>query len=190
MSAHKLAYRYAKSLIELAIEQNQLEQIYSDMEYCSQIIKVSRDFVLLLKSPIISSDKKNAIIRQLMNGHVSPLTLSFFDIMIRKGREAYLVDIVKAFKTLYNQCKGITPVTVRSAVPLNEAFINQLVARLKKEIGLKEVAITTEINPDLIGGFVVQYEDKLLDASIARALRELKKELSDNKYINLVYSKN
>jgi F-type H+-transporting ATPase subunit delta len=190
MSVYKIASRYAKSLLDLAIEQGRLEQVHNDMLYCHALLKASREFVLLLKSPLITADKKISIVHQLLGEKVNPLTLSFFDIMIRKGREAYLVDIVKAFKEQYNRKKEITPVKIKTAVQPDESFIHKVIEKLKKEAGLKNVEVNTEVNPDLIGGFVIQYEDKMIDASIAKNLKELKKELSDNKYINLVYSKN
>jgi F-type H+-transporting ATPase subunit delta len=190
MSAFKLASRYSKSLLDLAIEQNQLEQVHHDILYCNQLLSASREFVLLLKSPIVPADKKLSIVQLLLEGKVSALTLSFFGIMIRKGREAYLVDIVKSFNSQYNTKKDITPVKIKSAVQLDEAFVNNVIAKLKKDAGLKNVEVATEINPDLIGGFMVQYEDKMLDSTVAKNLKELRRELSDNKYINLVFSKN
>jgi F-type H+-transporting ATPase subunit delta len=190
MSAVKLASRYAKSLLDLAVEQNQLEAVHNDILYCDAIIKASRDFTLLLKSPIIPSDKKLSIINTLLAGKVTMLTLSFFKIMVSKRREAYLVDITKEFVRQFNVNKNITPIRVTSAVALDADTVKEIIAKVKLQGNLKDTEVTTEVDESLIGGFIVQYEDKLIDASISKNLKQLRKDLSDNKYINLVISQN
>lgn len=190
MSAVKLASRYAKSLLDLSIEQNQLEAVYKDILYCDSVLKASREFTLLLKSPIIHSDKKLSIINNVLGNNVTALTLSFFKIMVTKRREAYLVDITKEFIRQYNAEKNITPVKIKSAIALDYTSIENIVAILKKQANLKNIEITTEVDESLIGGFIVQYEDKLIDASVSKSLKQLRKDLSDNKYINLVISQN
>lgn len=190
MSAVKLASRYAKSLLDLAIEQNQLEAVHKDILYCDAVLKASREFTLLLKSPIIHSDKKLSIINTILGSHVSTLTLSFFKIMVNKRREAYLIDITKEFIRQYNAVKNITPIKIKTASALNEATLNEIVSKVKTQANLKETEVSVEVDERLIGGFIVQYEDKLIDASVSKSLKQLKKELSDNKYINLVISQN
>jgi F-type H+-transporting ATPase subunit delta len=190
MSAVKLASRYAKSLLDLAIEQNQLEVVHKDILFCEAVLNASREFALLLKSPIIHSDKKLTVINSVLGSNVTTLTLSFFKIMVNKRREAYLVDITKEFIKQYNAEKNITAVKIKSAVALDNATIENIAAIIKKQANLKNTEVTTEVDESLIGGFIVQYEDKLIDASVSKNLKKLRKDLSDNKYINLVISQN
>jgi F-type H+-transporting ATPase subunit delta len=190
MSAVKLASRYAQSLLDLAVEQNQLEAVHQDILYCDAVLKASREFTVLLKSPIIHADKKLSIINSVLGTNVSTLTLSFFKIMVTKRREAYLVDITKEFIRQYNTTKNITPIKVKSAVELDAATLSNIVAKVKAQAHLKDTEVVTEVDESLIGGFIVQYEDKLIDASVSKNLKQLRKDLSDNKYINLVISQN
>lgn len=190
MSAVKLASRYAKSLLDLAVEQNQLEAVHKDILYCDAVLKASREFTLLLKSPIIHSDKKLSIINSVLGTNVGALTLSFFKIMVNKRREAYLVDITKEFIRQYNVVKNITPIKVKSAVALDAETLNSIISKVKAQASLKDTEVTVEVDESLIGGFIVQYEDKLVDASVSKNLKQLRKDLSDNKYINLVISQN
>ena len=95
----RLATRYAKSLIDLSVERGQLEVVYRDMQYLQQVCKASRDFVNLLRSPVIKADKKQAIIKAITKDKVSELTAVFINLMINKSRESDMPEIVEAFIT-------------------------------------------------------------------------------------------
>src|ERR1044072_9495658 len=103
----RLAGRYAKSLIDLAVERNELEAVYADMKYLQAVCKQSRDFVSLLKSPVISIDRKSKAITAVTKGNISELTAAFNQLLINKNREAFLPEIVEAFIDQYNEIKGI-----------------------------------------------------------------------------------
>ncbi|MFZ1751929.1 MAG: F0F1 ATP synthase subunit delta, partial [Saprospiraceae bacterium] len=100
MSVSRISGRYAKSLIDLSLERNELEVIKKDMEYFAQAIK-NRDLYLLLKSPIINADKKLSIFKQIFDGKVNKTTMAFFEIIIKKGREMYLPEITVDFNNQY-----------------------------------------------------------------------------------------
>ena len=97
MSLLRLASRYSKSLIQLAIENKKLEEVHTDMNLLHQVCKDNRDFVLMLKSPIINGDKKKYILEKIFSDRVSDITINFFEILVRKRREAYLDDIARSF---------------------------------------------------------------------------------------------
>lgn len=190
MSAVKLASRYAQSLLDLAIERKELEVVFNDMKYCEQAMKGSRELVVMFKNPIIPADKKKTIVTKIFGDKVSKLTVSFFNIMITKRREAYLDEIIFSFIAQYNKFNHITPVRVVSATKPTQQFLDSVSEKLKKEAKLDVVQMTVEVDESLIGGFVVQFDDKMIDASIIKDIKQLKKDLSDNKYINQVYSNN
>ncbi len=83
----RLAGRYAKSLIDLAVERNQLEEAYKDMQYIQAVCKASREFVVLLKSPVIPAEKKNNALTAVTKGKISELTAAFNKLLISKNRE-------------------------------------------------------------------------------------------------------
>src|SRR5690606_10212537 len=93
----RLATRYAKSLIDLSIERGELEKVYHDMMFLQAVSKSNRDFVAILKSPVIASGKKLSIVESVTNGRISELTASFNRLLIKKGREANLPEIAKTF---------------------------------------------------------------------------------------------
>ena len=116
----RLAGRYAKSLVDLAIERNQLETVYKDMQYLQSVCHSSPELVGVLRSPIINADKKQNILTAITEGKVSELTAAFNKLLISKTREEYIPEIITAVIGLYNQLKGIHTVKLTTAAALSE----------------------------------------------------------------------
>ncbi|MBC5775820.1 ATP synthase F1 subunit delta [Pontibacter sp. KCTC 32443] len=183
MSEIRVASRYAKSLIELAAEKGVLEQVHEDMKLFTNVVTRNRDLQLLLRNPIVKSDKKLAVINGVFKGKVQEMTLAFFNIVARKNRESLLEFIATEFDKQYNVMKGIQRASVISATPLSPALRQQLGERLANETG-KTIQLEEMIDPNLIGGFVLKVGDKQIDSSVKYSLRKLKNNFKDNSYIN------
>lgn len=179
----RLAGRYAKSLLTLALEQNQLESAYNDMQFLQSVAKANRQFVVMLKSPVISSEKKEAIIDAVTKGNISDLTSSFIKLLIRKGREMNLPEITTAFIDQYKEHQQIHTVKLTTAAPISDAVKEDIVNRVKGQTNIKNVELTTAVDEDLIGGFVLQIGDTLVDASIAYDLNAIRKQFLNNDFI-------
>lgn len=183
MSLQRVAYRYAKAIIDLAVEQGKLETIHGDMQTFDSVYQ-NRDFQLLVQSPIVKADKKRSIFSAIFDGKVDEMTAKFFDIVINKGRETVLPMVVKSFMEQYKKIKHISSVKLRTAAPLNQATLDAIVKKLKGSDVLEEnIEIQTVVDESLIGGFVIEFGDRLYDASVARKLETLKKEFSQNKFV-------
>jgi F-type H+-transporting ATPase subunit delta len=183
MSAVKLASRYAKSILDLAVEQGKLEVVLNDMKLLNAATDNSREFYLMLKSPIVNGDKKMQITKHIFSNKLSAITIEFINILMRKNRESYLPEIIDAFMEQYNQYKNITEVKVTTAQPISAELQSEILERLRKQAGLKEIELRTIVDERLIGGYVLQWEDKLIDTSIARGLAILKDEFDNNDYV-------
>ncbi|PKV67409.1 ATP synthase F1 subunit delta [Pontibacter ramchanderi] len=183
MSEIRVASRYAKSLIELAQEKGVLEQVKEDMDMFANVMGQNRDLKLLMRNPIVKSDKKLAVINALFKGKVNDLTLAFFSIVARKGRESVLEFIASEFAKQYNVYKGITTASVTTAVPLTEELRNELGQRLVAQTG-QRVELEEKIDPSLIGGFVLRVGDQQIDSSVKYNLSKLRNKFKDNPYIN------
>ena len=184
MSVTRIASRYAKSLLDLSQEQGKLERIMEDIRAFQKAAK-QRDFYLLLKSPVVNPDKKGTIFKKIFEGKFDPLTMSFINIILKKGRENYLGDIADEFVAQYKTLKHISTVKLTTTVPLTAASLEAIKKQLQSSSATDEkIEIQTAIDPDLIGGFVIEFDDKLYDASVAHRLDQLKKEFSDNQYVN------
>ncbi|MDZ4708156.1 MAG: ATP synthase F1 subunit delta [Saprospiraceae bacterium] len=180
MSQARISYRYAKSLLDFAIAQNKLDRIYEDILNLKTACSL-REFVLLLKSPIIPSGKKEQIFKAIFENHFDPITFGFFSILLKKGREIYTPEIVEDFLLQYEALNKRTRVTLSTATPLTEELIEAIKSKLTGAATTRDhIDLETRIKPELIGGFVLEYEDQLYDASVAHQLHLMRKALSNN----------
>jgi len=179
----RLAARYAKSLIDLSIEKGQLEAVYADMQWLHAVCKGSREFVNVLRSPVINSDKKEKIVEAVTAGKVSGLTAAFNRLLIIKHRESYLPEITSAYISQYKEHKKIYMVKLSTAAPLSDELKNEIISQVKKTSDMKHIELETNVDERLIGGFVLQAGDKLVDASIAYDLKQIARQFDNNDFI-------
>ena len=180
--SYRIASRYAKSLLDLAIEQGKLERVLEDIEGFIKATK-NRDLLLLLKSPLVKPDKKEKVMDALFKDRIDPLTHSFINIIIRKGRESELPEIAQEFINQYREIKGISIVNVISAEELPSETLESIRKKLiESKLTRGNIEFNTSVNKELIGGFVISFEDKLYDASVKNQLNELRKQFSNRDY--------
>jgi len=178
MSVTRIASRYAKSLIDLSQEQNKLEKVMGDVQAFQKATE-QRDFFLLLKSPIVNPDKKGSILKEIFGGKFDELSMAFINIVLRKGRESYLPEIAGEFMAQYRALKHVSTVKLTTASALSEDALNAIKAQLKGSSQTQaNIEIETSVDPNIIGGFVIEFDDKLYDASVAHKLSKLRKEFS------------
>ena len=182
MKATRLSSRYAKSLLGLVVEQNKLEDTLSDMKHIVSVCSENKDLSLLLKSPIIKTDKKMSILSEIFSKSISDVTMSFIHIITSKKREMYLEGIAESFISLYKVHNNIESVTLTTAVPIDENTKSEILSYIKKK-GKTDVELTEIIDEDILGGMIVKMGDKQLDASVIRDIKELKKTFNKNLYI-------
>lgn len=183
MSEFRVATRYAKSLITLAQEQGVLEAVHEDMQLFFNICKDNRGFRLMLKNPIINHDKKLGVLKELFSGKVHEITMSFFEIITRKHREAVLYAISKVFHQQYNVLLEVQMATVSTTFPLDEILREKFISVITEATGMKGVELKEQTDPELIGGFVLRVGGSQIDDSLKGKLKELKLMFSRNPYI-------
>ncbi|MET0392400.1 MAG: ATP synthase F1 subunit delta [Chitinophagaceae bacterium] len=179
----RLASRYAKSLIGLANERGQLEEVYADMQWLQAVCKSNRDFVTLLRSPVIKADKKKKIVEAVTSGNISALTEAFNALLITKNRESNLPEIIAAFISQYKEQKNIYTLRLTTAAPASETIKKAVMEQVKKSGGFENVELEEKVDEDIIGGFVLQIGDKLIDASIAYDLKAIARQFENNDFI-------
>ena len=179
----RLAGRYAKSLIDLSIEKGQLEEVFKDIQYMSRLMKGSAEFVSILKSPVIPSDKKLKVLDALTAGKTGHLTAAFNRLLVDKNRENFLPEIMDAFIEQYKEYKGIHSVTLTTAVAVSEELKNSIIGKIMKGGNMKEVQLETVVQENIIGGFILETDGRRVDASVAYELANIKKQFSNNDFI-------
>jgi F-type H+-transporting ATPase subunit delta len=183
MSNIRIATRYAKSLLGLAIERGELEQVFADMEWLQAVSKSNRDFINMLRSPVIKSDTKGKIVKKIAQDHIGPLSEAFIQQLISKGREGALPEITNSFIQQYKVYKKIHLVTLTTAFPLSEGLKRSIVDHIKSTTDMQNIELESIVNEKIIGGFVIQTGDKLVDASIAYDLKEIARQFENNDFI-------
>jgi F-type H+-transporting ATPase subunit delta len=184
MQNPRLAQRYAKSLIDLSAELKQLDIVHDDIKLLHAICSQSREFVLMLKSPIIKADKKNKIIAAVSENKISKITQTFIKLLCSKNRESNLPEIINSFIEQFNKIKGIHKVKLTTATPVSDQIKNLFVQKIQGASSLKKIELETAVNENIIGGFVLEMEGRLIDASILRDLNDVKKQFANNDYVH------
>lgn len=184
MSNPRLAGRYAKSLLDFALEQNQLDKVYQDIKILHGLCNTNPDFVNMLKSPVIKSDKKEKIVEAVIDGKVTPMTSSFFKLLINKAREYSLPEIATAFIEQYNELNNIHIIKLTTAVSVSDTLKDAIVNKIKSGGAYQKIELETAVKDELIGGFTLEIGDTLVDASILRDLNEVKKQFLNNEYVH------
>jgi len=182
MRQSRVTKRYAKSLIDLAINQNKLSVCFEDMLLISKSCHESKELQLLLKSPIIKTDKKLNVLKQIFIDKIDVLSMSFINIITSKKREFLLAAIAISFIELYKKHKKIETAIVTTANPLDEQLRTEIINFIKKH-GEKDVELTEIVDKNIIGGTIIRMGDKQLDASISTTINELKQTFNKNLYI-------
>lgn len=186
MRNSRVAKRYAKALMDMAIETNQVEAIKKDVDQLR--VATTGELDLVLKSPVIRQDKKLAIFTAIFSGKLTQLSEMFFKLLIEKGREVGLPEILDAFDAQYRLMKGVEIVELTTAVPVSDEVKATILSNFSKlpEYASKTFEIKEKVDESILGGFLAQIGDQLYDASIRHDLQAIKKQFVENMYIQKI----
>jgi len=176
MNRSLIANRYAKALFKLAIEQDNLEQIHTDIALLQQFCKEAIGFMEILISPVIKPGRKKQMFHELLEGKIDSSTMRLLDLLVDNNREELLTDINRNFISLFKDNKGIKEVALYTAVTMDHPHIEQLKSFLKEQFKAP-IELSVKIKPELLGGFILTVDGKMVDASISSKLKQIKKEL-------------
>lgn len=181
MGSLRVASRYAKALLGLASERGELKAVESDINTLSSLVDSSKEFELLLVSPVVKPDQKKAVLTTLLKDKLSEVTFFFIILLVSKGREGAIASIVEEAKSQLRAMNNIQAATVKTASPLDDDSRAKILAQVAKlhngEVELKEI-----VDPEILGGFVLRLDDKEIDASIKRQLNTLGRKLTEHDY--------
>lgn len=172
MASVTAANRYAKGMLQLAIESGKLDRILADMQLIRTTIEATSEVQRVLNSPVVSDEKKKVIVSEIFGNHVSESTARLLDILSSKSRFGLLYSISKAFEALYNQHAGIMEITISTAFDLDQKQIDAIVASISKSTG-KKIQYSVKTDKSLIGGVAIKYNDTVIDGSVKNKLEQL-----------------
>jgi F-type H+-transporting ATPase subunit delta len=178
MSVYRVSYRYANSLMQLAIEKKIYDKVAKDAELVFGALESSKELRTVLKSPVVKSTEKVKLIVAIFSKKVSEETEKFLEFVIEKGREDILFEIFKEFMNLRDKKEGIVRSKIVSAVELTEDVKKKITAKLEKQTE-KTVHSNYVVNEKIIGGFIAEVGDTVYDSSIRHQLKLLRKKFSE-----------
>lgn len=171
----RAAKRYAHALIDLAQDQNSLDQLLEQTQLITYTLKESDDLRRVLNSPVVKNDDKQHIAKAVFKSADSMLH-GLFDLLGDNNRFDHLKWICQSYKHRYNEIHHIQEAHMSSAIELDDSIIKALKAKIKDITG-DDAQVTTEVNEALIGGFVLKLNDLQYDASLSGKLNKIKRSL-------------
>ena len=163
---------YAGSLYSLASEENLAAQILNEMNTVHSILSAEPDFVTLLASPSISKEERTGMLDTCLRGKIHLYLLNFLKLITERGMISQFGACCAAYQKLYNEEMGILPVSVVSAVALDDTQQARLKDKLDKITG-KDVQLCCTVDPQCIGGIRVDYDNKQIDGTVAKRLSSM-----------------
>lgn len=176
MTNSTVARRYAQALYEEAEREQQVEQVDTDVDLIRETLDGSRDLVAFFQSPIISREKKEAVVQSLFAESLRKTTYNFLRLLIEKKREALFPDVVRAYQDLRDEQRGIMEAQAKVAYPLSESEEQTLVQALEKLSG-SQVRLNVQEDRTILGGLVVRMGDTVYDGSVRNQLANLRERM-------------
>jgi len=176
MNLSKISVRYSKALFLTSQEKNVLESVNDDMLLLYNTCLDIEEFNKLLENPIVPSSTKRKIFESVFSGKVHEITFSFLSLILKNNREAFLEDITRVFLDLYRKKMGFVSVSLTTAVSIDDDLRNNIIEMINTAYKA-DVKMIESVNENILGGFKLQIEDKLLDASVSTSLNNIKREL-------------
>ncbi|MCK4699114.1 MAG: ATP synthase F1 subunit delta [Bacteroidales bacterium] len=176
MNLSKISVRYSKALFLTSQEKNVLERVNDDMLLLYNTCLDIEEFNKLLENPIVPSSTKRKIIKSVFSGNVHEITLSFLYLILKNNREAFLENITRVFLDLYRKKMGFVSVSLTTAISIDDVLRKKIIEIINTAYKA-DVEMTEFVNENILGGFKLQIEDNLLDASVSTSLNKFKREL-------------
>ena len=172
----EIAEVYARSLFEVALESGNLDQVREQLGEVADELHGNRDLQVFFFSPYFSSEEKIQGLSRVVDG-ADPIVLNFLGLLIEKHRMPAIFRIRQRFEALWQAENKVLPVQITSAVELDDSTVRSIGDRIGERTGRK-VELTSEVDPDILGGLVLQVGNNVLDASIRNRLDNLRKQVA------------
>ncbi|MFW6287953.1 MAG: ATP synthase F1 subunit delta [bacterium] len=178
MINNEAALKYSSALFELGKEKETLILFQEDLNKVRDLIDGNEDFNhAFYHKKILAEDKKN-IVKEIFKGEISTDVLNFIQLLIDNRREEHIKPIIENFNVLVNKEEAIVEIEVVTAVDLTEELREQLLDKLNQLLDYK-IVLNPVIDPDILGGMVLKFNDFIVDGSIKNSLKKLQDNIKN-----------
>ena len=172
----EIAQVYARSLFEVAAEQDKLDTIKEQLGQFADALSGNREVSIFFFSPYFSTEEKKDGLHRAVEG-ADPIFLNFLEALIERHRTPAIFRIRSDFEVLYDKTNKLLPVQLTSAVELDSELVESLGRRIGEQTG-NEIQLSTQVAPEILGGIVLRVGNFILDASIRTRLEQLRREVA------------
>ncbi len=172
----EIAEVYARSLFEVANEHDALDDVHEQLGEFADELDENRDLQVFFFSPYFSSEEKKDGISKLVEG-ADERFVRFLELLAERHRMPVLFRIRRVFEELYAEERKLLPVTITSAIELDEDTVRRIGERIEEQTG-RRIELTTSVDPDVLGGIAMQVGNVIMDATIRSRLERLRKEVA------------
>lgn len=171
-----ISVRYARALLKSATDRKLEDAVYKEMLVLSQSFLQVPALRSTIDNPMLGKDKKEALLQTACGGNVTELTLRFLQLVLKEDREGTLQFMAASYVTIYRQQKNVTRGKLVTAVAVSPETENKMKAMVESKTH-GTVEFNTEVNPDIIGGFILEYDTYRMDASVKTKLNTILNQL-------------
>ena len=178
MSVSALTRRYAKALVEIGVEQKAVDAYGDELTMVKEVLSQEELLRQLLDSPTLALEKKEAMLADLCRLlELSDGMAKFLGLLLSKGRFCFLGQIADNYRRQADELSGILSAKITSAVELDDVQQQAIATSLEKQTG-KQVAVTVNVDADLIGGLQAEIGGRLFDGSVKTQLKRIEESLT------------
>ncbi len=182
MYGFRAANRYAKALLEYALQQNSLERVFQDMSLIQKTIDENKDLERLLVSPIVKATVKKNVLDKVFTG-ISAEVRRLFDLLVENRRLPILGQIAQKFVLRYNEYKNNKTAIVTTVIPLNEGMRAEVLKKIETLTQNKGITLENKVDESIIGGFILRIGDIQYNASVVHKLNKLKQDFQEKLFV-------
>ena len=169
--------RYAKALYKFALEHGKAEEVYGEMQNVISSFEANADLEKVMSNPNIDNKDKENLLIKAAGEHPGDAYNRFVKLILDHKREAFAYLMALAYRNIYREANNISQVKIQTAAQLPATEETKLKDLVIKSFPGRTLEFTTVVNPDLIGGFVIDVDSTRLDASLSNELEQLRQNL-------------
>lgn len=177
MDSGLIPNRYAKALYKFALEHNKADAVYEEMKTVISSFQNNPRLAKVLSNPFVGNSEKFDLLKAAAGNRVEDAYLGFVKLILEKRREEFALQMALAYRDIYRQANRISQVKILTAVKLPEEEMTKLRDLVGASFKDTKLEFSEQVNPDIIGGFIIDVDDSRMDASISNEIEQLRLNL-------------
>jgi len=179
MLTSKVAKRYAQGLLDFTKESGQTDAVFAEMKDVVKLMSESKDLNKFFLTPYIDANKKTEVANEIFKSF-SPVSQNLIRLIIKNGRESQLKNVAQQFINKVEDINGIQRITLTTATQLSNENIEQILKSTNLVNASANFDIKVNVNPAILGGYILRVGDQQIDASVKLKLKKIKKDFQLN----------